>query len=152
MTRASQPEWIRHVGKVSATLQLYCARISGKELTEALGVQPTLAQTAHERAAFGPCGLTGAEDYTLWSYDTSTKVTAADVNEHLRHLLGVFLPIRSRIEELRPSPRILVCVYWESTMAGVAGPQIDAECISGLASLGASLHIKVAKIDKVGDS
>lgn len=111
-------------------------------------MQPTLAQTAHERAAFGPGGLTGAEDCTLWSYDT-TKITASDVNEHLRHLLAVFLPIRSRIEELRPSPRIIVSVYWESTMAGVAGPQIDAECISGLAGLGASLHIKVAKIEKV---
>jgi hypothetical protein len=37
-------------------------------------------------------------------------------------------------------------------MAGAAGPLIDAECISGLAALGASLDVRVAKIDKVSDA
>jgi hypothetical protein len=149
---AFQEQWKRHVGRVSVTARFFCPGISGEDITAALGVEPTLAQTAHEPATFGPAGLKGAQDYTLWSYDTATKVSSSNLNEHLRHLLTVFLPLKSRIEELRPLPRISVSVYWESTIAGIAGPQIDAECISGLAALGARMEIKVAKIDESEDA
>src|SRR5271165_56814 len=132
-----QAQWKRHVGKVSATVRLFCPGITGEELTGALGVEPTLAQTAHEAATFGPGGLKGAQDCTLWSYESATKVSSSNLNDHLRHLLTVFLPLKSRIEELRPPPHISVSVCWESMIAGIAGPQIDAECISGLAALGA---------------
>jgi hypothetical protein len=149
---ALQAQWKRHVGKVSATVRFFSPGMGGTQLTEVLGVEPTLAQTAHEPAIFGPWGLKGADDCTFWSYDTATKVSSSDLNEHLRHLLTVFLPLKSRIEELRPPPHISVSVYWESTIAGIAGPQIDAACIAGLAALGAGLQIKVAKIDEIQDA
>ncbi len=143
-----QPQWKRHVGKVSATARIYCIDMTAEQITEALGVKPTRAQTAHER----PGGLKGARDVTLWSYDTSSEIASTVLNEHLRHLLGVFLPVKSRIEELRPLPHVSVSIYWESTIAGFAGPEIDAQCLSGLAALGASLQIKVAKIEEVKDA
>ncbi len=147
-----QPQWTRHVGKVSATLRFFCPGITKEQLTGSLGVEPTLAQTAYEPATFGPGGLKGAQDCTLWSYDTANKVSSSNINEHLRHLLTVFLPLKSRIEELRPPPHIFASVYWESTIAGIAGPRIDPRCISGLAELGAGLDITVAKIDAVEDA
>jgi hypothetical protein len=143
-----EPQWKRHVGRVSATLELLCFETHQDAVTEALGIKPTSAQTAHEAAAFTSSGLIGAKDAALWCYDTASRVSSSALSDHLRHLLGVFLPIKSRIEELRPHPHVRVRVYWESTMAGIAGPEIDAECISGLASLGATLDIRVAKIDE----
>ena len=143
-----QPEWTRHVGKVAATARFFCAEMTAEQVTEALGVEPTDAQTAQER----PGGVKGVRHATLWNYDSSSKITSTDLNNHVRHLLDVFLPLKSRIEELRPLPHITVCTYWESTIAGVAGPQLDAKCISGLAALGASLEIKVAKTEEVKDA
>lgn len=140
------------MGNVSATLRLFCRDITAEELTATLGVEPTLAQTGRDPAMFDSDGLKGARDVTFWTYDTGSKVSSPDLNDHLRHLLRVFLPLKSRIEELRPAPRISFSVYWESTIAGVAGPEIDPQCISGLAALGASLHIKVAKIDEIPDA
>ena len=145
------PHCERHVGKIQVTARLFCVGMKADEVTEALGVEPTEAQTAHEPANFGPGGLKGAQECSLWTYETAFKVRSSDINEHLGHLLDVFLPLRSRIEDLRPLPHISVSIYWESTIAGVAGPQIDARCIRGLAELGASLEIKVAKIERVED-
>jgi hypothetical protein len=144
----SQPQWTRHVGKVSATARFFCVDMTAEQVTEALGVEPTDAQTAQER----PGGVKGARDTTLWSYDSSSRITSSDLNDHVKHLLDVFLPLRSRIEELRPLPHIIVCTYWESTIAGIAGPQLDAQCMSGLAALGASLEIRVVKIEEVEDA
>ncbi len=143
-----QPQWMRHVGKVSATARFFCLDLTAEQVTEALGVEPTDTQTGHGR----PDGLKGARDATLWSYDSSSKISSLILNEHVKHLLEVFLPIKSRIEELRPLPHMTVCIYWESTIAGIAGPQLDAKCISGLAALGASLEIKVTKIEEVKDA
>jgi hypothetical protein len=141
------PDWKRHVGKVAATAQFFCVDMTAQQVTDALGVEPTDAQTAQERIG----GLQGAREATLWRYDSSCKITSSDLNEHLKHLMDVFLPLKSRIEEFRPLPHISISIYWESTVAGVAGPQINAQCVSGLAALGATLHITVAKIDKVED-
>lgn len=144
----SQPQWKRHVGKVAVTLRLSCFGMTAEHITEALGIEPTRAQTAHEPAHFGPWGLNGALDCTLWSYDTSSRVASSDVNEHIKHLVEVFLPLKSRIEELRPIPHISVSIYWESILAGIAGPQLNAQCVSGLATLGGSVEIKVVKIEE----
>jgi hypothetical protein len=143
-----QPKWTRHVGKVAATARFFCVETTAEQITEALGLEPTDAQTAQER----PEGVKGVRNFTMWSYDSSSKITSSDLNDHVKHLLDVFLPLRSRIEELRPLPHITVCTYWESTVAGIAGPQLDAKCISGIAALGANLEIKVAKIEEVKDA
>jgi hypothetical protein len=142
------PDWKRHVGKVAATVQLFCVDMTAKQVTDALGVEPTDAQTARERIG----GLQGAREATLWRYDSSSKITSSDLNEHLKHLMNVFLPLKSRIEEFRPLPHISFSIYWESTIAGIAGPEIDAQWISALAELGANLKITVAKIDEVEDA
>lgn len=140
-----QSQWTRHVGKVAATARFFCLDLTADQMTEALGLQPTNTQTAHEI----PWDMKGVRRATLWNYDSSSKIASADLNEHVKHLLDVFLPLKSRIEEMRPVPHLTVCTYWESTIAGVAGPHLDAKCISGLAELGASLEIKVAKIEEV---
>jgi len=36
-----EPQWERHVGNVSATLNLFCLEKHPDELTEVLGIEPT---------------------------------------------------------------------------------------------------------------
>ena len=143
--------WKRHVGKVSATLTLLCPDAKPDELTAILGIQPTHTDLTHHPTTFTPTGLKGARDYALWRYDSASQVSSPDINEHLKHLLTLFLSLKSRIEEMRPRPGVMVSIYWESIVASTAGPQVDRECIAGLAELGASLDIHVVEIDKVDE-
>jgi hypothetical protein len=142
-------EWKRHVGKVSATLRLFCPEKHPDDLTKILGIQPTDTGYDHTPATFTPSGLQGGQDCGMWCYDTSGSVSSPELSEHLRHLTKLFLPLKSRIEELRPRVWISVFVYWESTIAGIAGPTIGPDCLAGLAELGATLDICVAKIDEL---
>jgi len=144
-----EPKWERHVGKVSATLVLGCPEMNSDEVSEILGIQPTFSNTCHENVTFSPGGVIGGKECLTWGYGTSSHISSTDINEHLRHLLTIFLPLKGRIEELRPQPFILVHIYWESTIA--SGPHIDARYIAGLAELGANLEIHVLKIDKVDE-
>jgi len=86
-----QPQWIRHVGKVSATARFFCLDMTAEQITEALGVEPTDAQTTRER----PGGVKGSRDMTLSSYGSTSKITSSDLNDHVKHLLDVFLPLKS---------------------------------------------------------
>ena len=144
---SAKPQWKTHVGRVSATLILICMEKHPDEVTEELGIRPTDKSHSRMPASFTPSGLQGAKDCAMWRYCSRTQVASTDPNEHLRHLLSLFLPLQSRIEELRPRPCIRVEIYWESMLAGPAGPQIDGKCVAGLAKLGASLDIRVVKIE-----
>src|SRR5689334_19817073 len=117
-------QWTRHVGKVSATLQLLCPELSEEEVTKALDVEPTETSVLQD--------LETRKSGCMWSYDSSSHISSTDASEHVRYLLKTFLPIKSRIEELRPPPHAIVRMHWESTMVGLAGPQIEAGCIAGL--------------------
>lgn len=137
------------MGKVSATVRFICPKTDPEAVTRTLGIQPTYTNISQGTAAFTATGLKEPMDCGIWCYDTAAKVSSSDPNTHLRHLLALFLPLRSRLEELRPPPGVVVEVYWESTVAGIAGPTIDKASIRGLAELGASLDIRVVKIDRV---
>jgi len=73
------------------------------------------------------------------------------VTDHIQHLLSLFLPIKSRIEEIRPLPRINVSVHWECSAFGVkglTGPQFNVDDLRGVAELGAKLEVKVIMISQ----
>jgi hypothetical protein len=137
----NEPQWTRHVGNVSATLQLLCPELSGEQITEALDVEPTETSPIQD--------LETRKSGCMWCYDSSSHISSTDASEHVRHLLKTFLPIKSRLEDMRPPPHAIVRMHWESTIVGLAGPQIEADCITGLATLGASLLIDVVKIEEV---
>jgi hypothetical protein len=149
---AFEAQWKRHVGKVSATLRFFCVEVHPDELTKLLGIQPTETSYDHSPAMFTSSGLQGGKNCGLWSYDTSGLLGSHEISEHLRHLLKLFLPLKSRIEELRPRPWIRIDIHWESTIAGIAGPHIQPDCLVGLGELGATLDIRVTKIDDIDDA
>jgi hypothetical protein len=87
----------------------------------------------------------------VWHYDSAAKVTSTNVSDHVHHLLSLFLPIKSRIEELRPPPRINISVYWQCSSFGVqglTGPQFNTDDLRGMTELGARLEVKVIVIEQ----
>src|SRR5687767_12130314 len=106
----SEPQWQRHVGMVSAILMLGCPEMNADEVTAVLGIQPTFSDTLQEDITFSPSGAFGGKECATWEYGTAERVSSTDINEHLRHLLLVFLPLKSRIEELRAATAVS-CSY-----------------------------------------
>ena len=156
---SNELEWKQHVGKVSATLQLFLFEMRASEVTEIFGVRPTFIDHTDVPAAFTSRGLSGGRECAIWCFDTARHIyVGTTVDEHLRYLLGVFRPLRSRLEDLRPRPVVWVRLRYESTVAGSGvGPQIDANCLAGLAELGTTLFVEVIQIEfrkspGVGDS
>jgi len=145
------PHWKRFVGKVSATLQFTCFEAEADEVTKTLGIQPTWTSPLQAPPRFTPDGFMGAKQGCVWHYETSSQVSSREISEHVRQLLRLFSPLKSRLEEMRPSPRISVRVLWETTILGLTGPQLGADCIAGLAKLGASVEFYVVKIDEVSN-
>ncbi len=134
----------RFVGKVSATLEVRCFERECASITELLQIQPTEAS---------PLEVTGGPDHPLawrngcvWCYDSAHRVHSTNVSEHIQHLLALFLPMKSRLEDMRPLPKVNISVCWECSafgVTGLAGPQLSAHDLRGIAELGASLEVKV---------
>jgi hypothetical protein len=87
-----------------------------------------------------------------WHYDSASRVTSTKVSDHVQHLLALFVPIKSRIEEMRPIPRRQVSVYWECkpvALKGLAGPEFTIEDLRGIVELGARLQVKVIETNEI---
>src|SRR5438045_3774204 len=110
--------------KVSATLELFCFDWEASRVTEVLQVQPTWTTAMHPVASsvlHGPF-IGGCH----WQYDTASTVSSTKVTDHIQHLLSLFMPIKSRIEEMRPVPTLMIRVHWECSafgVSGITGPQ-----------------------------
>lgn len=76
------------------------------------------------------------------------------MSDHTQHLLAVFLPIESRLEEMRPQPLIKISVHWECSefgVKGLAGPRFTPKDLNGMAQLGAVLEVLVIRKDEIAD-
>jgi hypothetical protein len=134
----------RIIGKVSATLEITCFECECSSITELLQIQPTWTS---------PVNVFGSPDDPLmrktgcaWHYDSASHIKSTKVSDHIQGLLSLFLPIKSRIEEIRPIPHLQVSVYWECkpvALRGLTGPEFTVEDLRGLVELGAKLLVKV---------
>ncbi len=140
----------RFVGKVSATLELTCFEYECSAISDLLQVQPTWTSPLHfSSSTHLPAPW---KNGCAWHYDTARSVSSTNVSEHVQHLLSVFLPIKSRVEEMRPSPLINISVYWECSafgVTGMTGPQFTADDLKGMAELGATLEVKVIEKNEI---
>lgn len=127
--------------KVSASLTFVGFGMRPEALTESLGIRPSFTDVSY----VARCGSNRKEECGLWSYDTSTCLSSPDVREHIEHLLHLFRPLKSRIEETRPPPNVFVQVRCEpiSIMRPAMAPRIDADHIAGLADLRAALTVEL---------
>ena len=139
-----------HPGKVSATLTLFCFGATPDAITGNLGLQPTATDYIKPSPIyFTPKGNLPTREGATWSYETASKISSSEIEKHLRHLLSLFLPLKEKLKALQA--KVCVRIYWESILAGssLAGLQIPADCVEGIAELGATLDIQVVKISKV---
>jgi hypothetical protein len=140
----------RFVGKVSATLELTCFDYECSTVTELLQLQPTWTSPLE---VFGPPHQPPPwKNGCAWHYDSGSIISSTNVSDHIQHLLSLFLPIKSRLEEMRPPPRIKVSLHWECTAFGVTGetgPQFEAKDLKGMAELGAWLEVKVIQKNEI---
>src|SRR6266540_6570859 len=94
--------------RASVTLCLLGAGLQPADVTQRLGVEPTFF-------------ING-----MWCFETNParkstsvichpRVASSDVNEHLRHLLRVFGPLKREIESLGSSVSLVVHVGWEAS-------------------------------------
>jgi hypothetical protein len=148
MSALGQPQ--RFVGKVSATLELTCFDYESSSITDLLQVQPTW--TSAYEIGCSPQGPPPWNKGCAWHYDTASHISSTKVSDHIQHLLSLFLPIKSRIEEMRPPARINISVYWECTAFGVeglTGPEFESKDLKGMAELGAKLMVKVIETNEI---
>ena len=140
----------RIIGKISATFEITCLECECSSITELLQIQPTWTS---------PVETFGSSDNPMirksgcaWQYDSASRIKSTKVSDHVQHLLSLFVPIKSRIEEMRPIPRLQVSVYWECkpvALSCLTGPEFSIQDLRGLAELGAQLKVKVIATDEI---
>jgi len=110
-------------------------------ITETLGIQPWCTDFGY----VNHCAKGRKEECGLWSYDSAASVSSGDITDHLEHLLRLFRPLKSRLEEIRPPPRVFVHLRCapQSAMQPLWVPRIEAALVAGLAELGAVLDVEL---------
>lgn len=128
----------------SVSFTLVAFGLQPDAVTNAFGIEPSSASVDLVRK----CESRRKEECGLWSYDTARKITSPELAEHFDHLLSLFRPIRSRVEEIRPRPNIVVHVRCkpDSSVFSFLSPRIDSRYITAFAELGASLRIELLKV------
>jgi hypothetical protein len=106
-------------------------------VTESLQIQASSTDVSPVRN----CRTNRKEECGLWSYDSAQHLSSPDVREHLEHLLTVFRPLKSRLEEIVPRPNLFV--HLRSAPINRRLPRIEARHIASLAELGAALTVEV---------
>ncbi len=114
------------------------------EVTESLGIQPSFAEVSY----VARCDTGRKEECGLWSYDTAKCISSDDIRDHIEHLLRTFLPLKNRIDETRPLPKVFVHVRCQppSLLRPERAPRIEANHISGLAALNAALTVEITRV------
>src|SRR5215510_14134300 len=101
-----QPDIKQKSSGVSASLTLVGFGMHPEAITESLGIEPFCTDERYVTQ----CGTGRKEECGLWSYNTGACVPSCNLGEHLEHLLRLFRPLKSRLEEMRPLPNIFVHV------------------------------------------
>lgn len=144
------PEWKYHVGKVSLRLEVFGEGWDPDRITQGSGLQPTEALRPGQRPRLLPFSKRQAhpDSVGVWALDTAAHVASRDVKEHFQFMLGRVLPHLAQFNEATRGAGKYMTLNWESTQAGDVGPELSPETLSGLAQIGASLHILVHRIDE----
>lgn len=125
----------------AAILTLVGFGMRPEEVTESLGVEPGHANVSPVRR----CDSGRKDDCGLWCYDTAQHVSGDDIEKHLEHLILIFRPLISRMEEIRPRPNIFVHLRCApaSRLRPLVTPRLNAKHVAAIAELGAALTIEL---------
>ena len=140
-----KPEAEKLMDTPSVSLTFVGFGMRPEAVTENLGIEPTQTDVSFVRR----CGTERKEECGLWSWDSGRCVSSRDIGEHIEHLIGLFRPLKSRIEEIRPRPNVFVRVRCIPISVlrpfCFTAPRIDARHIAAIAELGAALTVELLK-------
>lgn len=115
------------VFKAHASVNIYGAGLVPQEVTAALGVEPTQARVK--------------DGYGSWGYSSRDRVdNLAPLEEHIRHLLGVFEPRVDALLCIRARFAARAFCYFAS-QSDLGGFKIGSEILSRLGALGLDLDV-----------
>jgi hypothetical protein len=128
-----------HIGRVGVSFQMSSPTLDPNEVTRALGITPELVSVPVSTHGF-------------WSLSSQGKVEAGlaakDINEHIRYLLRILLPVREAILKFAQGGETYFDVLWESSyLYAGTGPVIAEDCIAGICQLNAGLGLDIYQIE-----
>ncbi|ELA8118516.1 DUF4279 domain-containing protein [Vibrio parahaemolyticus] len=109
-----------------ATLLIYPGEISADTVTHLLGLEPTRTSKAEDF----PVKIVNG-----WFLSSKGHVQSKDSRRHIDYLLGLILPLKDKLEELKDTGACIeICCYWESA-SGNGGPTMSPPQMSILGEL-----------------
>jgi hypothetical protein len=141
-----------HVGRVKVEFWLAGRALDPEAVSQVVGTSgDSVARAGDPRVAKNGLALPPSEE-GIWRLSSRHRIQASgralkDVNEHFRCLLQILLPHRDALVGLARNGRISFDVLWESSyLYAGTGPVLEADCIRGIAELGADVGFDICQI------
>lgn len=132
------------VGRVSADLVITGKEQSPAEISGEIGISHHFAYGIGD-PTFNSLGkVVGVRRFNYWSYSSSALVNSKDLDEHLRALLAIFMPVARHVKDLQERNDVVIFAQWESSrLVGGSGPVISPRNCRDIGTLGVELHFDI---------
>jgi hypothetical protein len=139
-----------HIRKVEVSFCLISPDLDPDVVTTRLWIQPDQKHRCGEERRHTRSGkVLGQHGEGLWAIGSLPHVDSKDINDHFRWILARILPHREVVVEFARGGETYFDVCWTSTyLYAGTGPLIDADCLAGVAILGAGMGFDIYQIDE----
>jgi hypothetical protein len=145
------PDHAAHIGRVRVAYVLSGPEVDPDAITRATGLRPTYEHhVGDEKRNVGGCvlGLHADGAWRLESRIEGDALVCKDIDVHVRSLLVQLLPHAESLRGWARRGEAVFDVLWESSyLYAGTGPVLAADCIEGIARLGASLGFDIVAIN-----
>jgi hypothetical protein len=143
-----------HIGRVKVAFWLSGAGLDPSVVSGIVGIPGDFVARAGEPRMARNGAVLNAPNEAVWRIDSSKRVqdtgdALKDINEHLRSLLQILLPHREALTKIAQTGSAFFDVLWESSyLYAGTGPVLEADCIRGIADLGAGVGFDIYQIEE----
>ncbi|HEX5435805.1 MAG TPA: DUF4279 domain-containing protein [Gemmatimonadaceae bacterium] len=138
-----------HIRSVAVTFSVAAPDLDPAAVTAATGLQPDSSARRGDERRNRAGTLLSPEREGWWALGTRGKLTSKDINDHFRYLHERLLPHASALQAFAQGGETFFDVVWKSTyLYAGTGPLIDADCLSGIAALGAGVGFDIYQVDE----
>jgi hypothetical protein len=141
-----------HIGRVKVEFWLSGSALDPAAVSQVVGTPgDAVARAGDPRMAKNGLALPPYEE-GVWRLSSRQRIQVTgrawkDVNEHFRCLLQILLPHRDALIAIARNGSAFFEVLWESSyLYAGTGPVLEADCIRGIAELGAGLGFDIYQI------
>ncbi len=147
------PDHAAHIGRVEVAYVLTGPELDPDAVSRTLGLAADFAVHVGDARITGAGCVLGVEREGVWRLESRQRVqgdalTRKDIDVHVRALLAILRPHVATLRALAERGEAAFDVLWESSyLHAGTGPVLAADCIEGIARLGASLGFDIVAID-----